>query len=220
MDILTQILDFFLHINAHLADIFAQYGTLTYTILFLIVFCETGLVVMPWLPGDSLLFAAGALTASTGQLDIYVLIALLIAAALTGDNVNYLVGRFLGKKIKAREKIGFFKREYIERTEAYYNQYGGRTVVVARFIPLIRTVAPFVAGAGNMRYARYIGFCIGGAMLWVGGLTTLGYQFGNLEIVKRNFELVILSIVAISLLPIVLQLWKNYRNKTSASAPV
>jgi len=213
MELLTQILDFFLHINAHLAAIFEQYGTLTYSILFLIVFCETGLVVMPWLPGDSLLFAAGALTASTGKLDIYVLIGLLIAAALTGDNVNYLVGRFLGKKIKAREKIGFFKREYIERTEAYYDQYGGRTVIIARFIPLIRTVAPFVAGAGNMHYFRYIGFCVSGAMLWVGGLTTLGYQFGNLEIVQKNFELVILSIAALSLMPIVHQVWKNFRKK-------
>ncbi|EIC31252.1 MULTISPECIES: DedA family protein [Methylomicrobium] len=220
MDILTHVLDFFLHINAHLADIFARYGVLTYTILFLIVFCETGLVVMPWLPGDSLLFAAGALTASTGQLDIYVLIVLLIAAALTGDNVNYVVGRFLGQKIKAREKIGFFKREYIERTEAYYEQYGGRTVIIARFVPLVRTVAPFVAGAGNMCYVRYLGFCIGGAMLWVGGLTMLGYQFGNLEIVQKNFELVILSIVAISLLPIVHQIWKNFRSKTSETASV
>ncbi|WP_374090669.1 DedA family protein [Methylomicrobium lacus] len=218
MELLTQILDFFLHINAHLAAIFEQYGTLTYSILFLIVFCETGLVVMPWLPGDSLLFAAGALTASTGKLDIYVLIGLLIAAALTGDNVNYLVGRFLGKKIKAREKIGFFKREYIERTEAYYEQYGGRTVIIARFIPLIRTMAPFVAGAGNMRYLRYIVFCVTGAMLWVGGLTTLGYQFGNLEIVQKNFELVILSIVAISLLPIVHQAWKSFRKKAVGAA--
>lgn len=220
MEILTQILDFFLHINAHLAGIFAQYGTLTYTILFLIVFCETGLVVMPWLPGDSLLFAAGALTASTGKLDIYVLIMLLIAAALTGDNVNYLVGRFLGKKIKAREKIGFFKREYIERTETYYEQYGGRTVIIARFIPLIRTVAPFVAGAGNMHYVRYIGFCIGGALLWVGGLTTLGYQFGNLEIVQKNFELVILSIVGVSLAPLAHQVWINLRKKATGNVPV
>ncbi len=220
MELLPQILDFFLHINAHLAGIFDEYGTLTYSILFMIVFCETGLVVMPWLPGDSLLFAAGALTASTGKLDIYVLIALLIAAALTGDNVNYLVGRFLGKKIKTRESIGFFKREYIERTEAYYHQYGGRTVIIARFIPLIRTVAPFVAGAGNMRYLRYIGFCIGGAILWVGGLTTLGYQFGNLEIVQKNFELVILSIIAISLLPLLHQVWKNVRKKAVGAASI
>ncbi|MGR9036577.1 MAG: DedA family protein [Gammaproteobacteria bacterium] len=215
MDLLTQILDFFLHINAHLADIFAQYGTLTYAILFLIIFCETGLVVTPWLPGDSLLFAAGALTASTGQLDIALLIPLLIGAALTGDNVNYAVGRFLGARIKARDKIGFVKREYIERTENYYKKYGGRTVIIARFIPLVRTMAPFVAGAGNMRYPRYIMFCITGALLWVGGLTTLGYQFGNLEIVQRNFELVILSIIAVSLMPIVHQVWAGLKLKSA-----
>lgn len=213
MDLLTQLFDFFLHINAHLAEIFAQYGTLTYTILFIIIFCETGLVVMPWLPGDSLLFAAGALTASTGQLDIFFLIALLISAALIGDNVNYVIGRFLGIRIKSREKIGFFKREYIERTEAYYKKYGGRTVIIARFIPLIRTMAPFVAGAGNMHYPRYILFCLTGALLWVGGLTTLGYQFGNLEIVKKNFELVILSIIALSLLPLAHQVWLQLRTK-------
>lgn len=209
MDLFSQFLDFFIHLNTHLADILAHYGTLTYGILFLIIFCETGLVVMPLLPGDSLLFAVGALGASTGQLDIYVLIALLITAALAGDNLNYVVGKFFGSKIKSREKIGFFKREYIDRTETYYDKHGGKTVIIARFIPIIRTIAPFVAGAGNMHYPRYLLFCITGAILWVGGLITLGYQFGNLDIVKRNFELVILSIVVISLLPLVYQFWRN-----------
>ncbi|MGR9088015.1 MAG: DedA family protein [Gammaproteobacteria bacterium] len=213
MDYLALILDFVLHINTHLAAIFAQYGTLTYIILFAIIFCETGLVVMPLLPGDSLLFAAGALTATTGELDVVVLIGLLIAAALMGDNVNYAVGRFLGTRIKTREKIGFFKREYIERTEAYYKTYGGRTVIIARFIPIIRTMAPFVAGAGNMHYSRYIIFCVTGAILWVGGLTSLGYQFGNLEVVKRNFELVILSIIFLSLTPLMHQAWIKLRVK-------
>lgn len=209
MDLFAQIFDFFIHLNTHLAAILAHYGTLTYAILFLIVFCETGLVVMPLLPGDSLLFAVGALGASTGQLDVYLLIALLIGAALAGDNLNYVIGKFFGTKIKSREKIGFFKREYIGHTEAYYDKYGGRTVIIARFIPIIRTIAPFVAGAGNMHYPRYLLFCITGACLWVGGLITLGYQFGNLDIVKRNFELVILSIVAVSLLPLGYQLWRN-----------
>lgn len=216
MDFIAQFLDFFIHLNRHLADILAQYGTLTYGLLFLIIFCETGLVVMPLLPGDSLLFAVGALGASTGKLDVYLLIGLLIGAALLGDNLNYLVGKFFGTKIKAKEKIGFFKREYIENTEAYYDKYGGRTVIIARFIPIIRTIAPFVAGAGNMHYPRYLVFCITGACLWVGGLITLGYQFGNLEIVKRNFELVILSIVAISLLPLIHQLWRNISSKAKA----
>lgn len=213
MDLIAQILDFFIHLNTHLAAILANYGTLTYAILFLIIFCETGLVVMPLLPGDSLLFAVGALGASTGQLDVYVLIALLIAAALMGDNVNYVVGKYFGNKVKSKEKIGFFKREYIANTEAYYDKYGGRTVIIARFIPIIRTIAPFVAGAGNMLYPRYLLFCITGAILWVGGLITLGYQFGNLDIVKRNFELVILSIVAISLLPLAYQFWRNILSK-------
>lgn len=214
MDIIAQILDFFLHLNTHLASILENYGTLTYGILFLIIFCETGLVVMPLLPGDSLLFAVGALSASTGKLDAYLLIPLLIASALMGDNVNYVIGKFFGTKIKTKEKIGFFKREYIDNTEAYYNKYGGRTVIIARFIPIIRTIAPFVAGAGNMQYSRYLLFCISGAILWVGGLITLGYQFGNLDIVKKNFELVILSIVLISLLPIFFQLGRNYLAKT------
>ena len=214
MDIIAQILDFFLHLNTHLASILENYGTLTYGILFLIIFCETGLVVMPLLPGDSLLFAVGALSASTGKLDTFLLIPLLIAAALTGDNVNYVIGKFFGTKIKTKEKIGFFKREYIDNTEAYYDKYGGRTVIIARFIPIIRTIAPFVAGAGNMQYPRYLLFCISGAILWVGGLITLGYQFGNLDIVKNNFELVILSIVLISLLPIFFQLGRNYLAKT------
>jgi membrane-associated protein len=213
MDLLAQLLDFFIHLNTHLADILAHYGTLTYAILFLIIFCETGLVVMPLLPGDSLLFAAGALLASTGKLDVFVLIALLIVAALMGDNLNYIVGKFLGNKIKAKEKIGFFKREYINQTEAYYQKHGGKTVIIARFIPIIRTIAPFVAGAGNMRYPRYLLFCITGAVLWVGGLITLGFQFGNLDIVKRNFELVILSIIAVSLLPLFIQLSRNYLTK-------
>lgn len=217
MEILAQILDFFIHLNTHLADILAHYGTATYIILFLIIFCETGLVVMPLLPGDSLLFAVGALGASTGQLDVYILIMLLITAALAGDNLNYAVGKFFGTKIKSREKIGFFKREYIENTESYYDKYGGRTVIIARFIPIIRTIAPFVAGAGNMHYSRYLLYCVMGACLWVGGLITLGYQFGNLDIVKRNFELVILSIVIVSLLPVIHQAYSTLIRKSNKS---
>jgi len=215
MDLLAQVLDFFIHLNTHLAAILTQYGTLTYAILFLIIFCETGLVIMPILPGDSLLFAVGALAASTGQLNAMLLVVLLIGAALAGDNLNYLVGKYFGKEIKAREKIGFFKREYIDSTEGYYEKHGGKTVIIARFIPIIRTMAPFVAGAGNMHYPRYLLFCITGACLWVGGLITLGYQFGNLEIVQKNFELVILSIVLISFLPVLHQLWQGFRKQTA-----
>ncbi len=212
METLHAVIDILLHLNVHLAAILAEYGTLTYILLFAIIFCETGLIVFPFLPGDSLLFATGALVASTGQLDIAILIPLLITAALFGDNVNYLVGKFLGKQIKERQRIGFFKHEYITQTESYYANYGGRTVIIARFIPLIRTIAPFVAGAGNMHYPRYILFCIVGATLWVAGLTGLGYLFGNLAIVKKNFEIVILAIVAVSFLPIVHQFWKTKKS--------
>ena len=209
MEILTQIIDFFLHLDKHLADIISQYGTLTYLILFLIIFTETGLVVMPLLPGDSLLFAAGALAAKpeTG-LNVWIIIPLLIVAALLGDNVNYFVGRFLGTEIKKRERILFFKREYLEKTEEFYAKHGGKTVIMARFIPIVRTIAPFVAGAGSMNYSRYIGFCIAGALLWVPSLTLLGYLFGNIPIIKNNFEIVILGIIALSVLPMLWQFVK------------
>ncbi len=200
--------DFFLHLDKHLADLLTNYGTLTYAILFLIVFVETGLVVMPLLPGDSLLFAAGALAAATGKLELIILIPLLITAALLGDNVNYFIGKFFSKQIKSRERILFFKREYLEQTEAYYEKYGGQTIIMARFVPIVRTIAPFVAGAGSMQYSKYITFCIAGAVLWVAGISTIGYWFGNIEFVKKNFELVVLGIIFFSVLPIVWQMVK------------
>ena len=208
MEFLAQVVDFFLHLDKHLADIITEYGTLTYLILFLIVFTETGLVVMPLLPGDSLLFATGALAASTGALNPWIVIPLLIVAALLGDNVNYFVGKFLGSTIKKRERILFFKREYLEQTEAFYEKHGGKTVIMARFIPIVRTIAPFVAGAGSMTYSRYILFCVVGALLWVPTLTMLGFFFGNLPIVKKNFELVIFGIIGLSVLPMVWQFVK------------
>ncbi len=210
MEVISQILDFFLHLDKHLFDIIEEYGTLTYLILFLIVFAETGLVFMPLLPGDSLLFAAGALAASTGALNVWLIILLLIAAALLGDNVNYFVGKFLGTQIKQRERVLFLKREYLERTEAFYAKHGGKTVIMARFIPIIRTVAPFVAGAGSMEYGKYIGYCIAGALLWVPTLTLLGYFFGNITFVKENFELVIFGIIGLSIVPI---LWGFVKSK-------
>lgn len=209
MELIKFALDFFLHLDKHLADLLIQYGTLTYGILFLIIFVETGLIVMPLLPGDSLLFAAGALAAATGQLDITIIIPLLILAALLGDNVNYFVGKFFSKQIKSRERILFFKREYIEETEAFYKKHGGKTVIMARFVPIVRTVAPFVAGAGSMSYSKYITFCVTGAILWVAGITILGYQFGQVEFVKKNFEFVVLGIIGVSVLPIVWQVVKS-----------
>jgi len=209
MELIKFALDFFLHLDKHLADLLTQYGTLTYGILFLIIFVETGLIVMPLLPGDSLLFAAGALASATGKLDIAIIIPLLILAALMGDNVNYFVGKFFSKQIKSRERILFFKRQYIEETEAFYEKHGGKTVIMARFVPIVRTIAPFVAGAGSMSYSKYITFCITGAILWVAGITILGYQFGQVEFVKKNFEFVVLGIIGVSVLPIVWQVVKS-----------
>ncbi len=207
-------IDFILHINDHLSSLLMQYGTYIYIILFLIVFVETGLIVMPLLPGDSLLFAAGALAASTGQLNIWIIIPLLILAALLGDNVNYFVGKYLSSYIKSKERILFFKREYIEQTEAFYEKHGGKTVIMARFVPIIRTIAPFVAGAGSMTYTKYITFCIGGAVLWVTSMTMLGYFFGNIDFVKKNFEIVILGIIALSVMPMIIGFLKAKYSKS------
>ena len=187
MELLHTIIDIFLHLDRHLEDILTNYGTLTYAILFLIIFVETGLIVMPLLPGDSLLFAAGALAASTGKIDIAIIIPLLITAALLGDNVNYFIGKFFSAQIKSRNRILFFKREYITQTEAFYEKHGGKTIIMARFVPIVRTIAPFVAGAGNMPYKRYITFCVLGAVLWVVGITLMGDAFGNIPVVKNNF---------------------------------
>jgi membrane-associated protein len=218
MEFLTQFIDFFLHLDKHLFNIVEEYGTLTYVILFLIVFTETGLVIMPLLPGDSLLFAAGAIAANeTTGLNVWLIIIILIIAALMGDNVNYFIGKTFGGQIKKREKILFLKREYLEKTEAFYEKHGGSTVIMARFIPIVRTVAPFVAGAGSMNYSRYIIFCIVGALLWVPTLTLLGYFFGNMEIVKKNFELVIFGIIGISILPMIFSYLKSRFAKPSAA---
>ena len=202
MEIIEQGLHILMHLNDHLKTWIAEYGVWIYGIMFLIVFVETGLVVMPLLPGDSLLFAAGALAASEGSLNIFILIPLLIVAALLGDNLNYFVGHKLGELIKSKKKILFLKREHIEKTEKYYEKYGGKTVIIARFIPIVRTVAPFVAGAGSMKYKNYIINCVLGAILWVAGVTTLGYLCGNIEFVQKHFEIVIFGIIGVSVLPV------------------
>ncbi len=202
MEIFQTLFDFILHIDKHLADIFTNYKELSYLILCLIIFVETGLVVMPFLPGDSLLFAAGALIAATGTLNIYVLIPLLIIAALLGDNTNYFIGKYFGDKVLQIKWLSrFVKPEYIKNTESYFEKHGPKTVVIARFIPIVRTVAPFVAGVGEMRYRIFLAYSIGGAFLWVISITFLGYFFGNFPIVKNNFELVVFGIIGISVLP-------------------
>jgi membrane-associated protein len=204
MELIHFIIDFLKDPLAVLQQFLAEYDKLTYALLFLVVFVETGFIIMPLLPGDSLLFAVGLLAATTGQLDVTIVIPLLIVAALLGDNVNYYVGSKFGNYIKSRDKILFLKREYIEKTEEFYAKHGGVAVILARFMPIIRTVAPFVAGAGSMKYPRYILFCIVGAITWVGSITLLGYFLGSNEWVKANFEKVVLGIIFISILPMII----------------
>ncbi len=202
MELLAQFIDIVLHLDKHLALLVADYGLWIYAILFAIVFCETGLVVTPFLPGDSLLFVAGAL-AATGGMAIEVLIAVLLTAAVLGDNVNYAIGRWVGSHILHwGERSRFFNRAAYEKTHAFYERYGPLTMTMARFIPLVRTFAPFVAGVARMTYPRYFAFDFLGAVLWVFSLTLAGYWFGNLPAVKNNLSLVILAIVAVSVLPI------------------
>lgn len=218
IDFFYAIFDFVLHIDRHLADIFTNYQELSYGILFLIVFVETGLVIMPLLPGDSLLFAAGALIASTGTLNIFILIPLLILAAVMGDNTNYFVGKYFGNRVLDVKWVSkIVKPEYITRVEKYFEKYGARTIVMARFIPIVRTMTPFVAGVGEMKYMTFLTYGIGGAALWVGGVSALGYFFGNLAIVQENFELVIFAIIGISVLPMVFEFIKVRKEKKATS---
>lgn len=205
------LIDFILHIDKHLESFISSYGTLVYVVLFLIVFCETGLVVTPFLPGDSLLFAAGALAANpANNLSVWLIIGLLITAALLGDNANYFIGKFLALKGDGAKLFGIFtiKHEYLVKTHSFYEKHGARTIILARFVPIVRTFAPFVAGIGSMTYRKYITYCIAGAVLWVGLLTFTGYAFGNIPWVKNNFELVVIGIILLSLLPIAIELIK------------
>jgi membrane-associated protein len=207
-----EIIYFLLHLLkdplATLQDFLAHYDMLTYAILASIIFVETGLILMPLLPGDSLLFAVGLLASSTGKLDIQIIIPLLIGAALLGDNVNHFVGKYFSNFVKSREKILFFKREYIAQTEEFYENHGGKAVIMARFVPIIRTISPFVAGAGSMRYSKYIIFCIIGATLWVTSITLTGYFLGSNDWVKHNFEKIVLGIVLVSFMPLIWQFAK------------
>jgi len=210
------ILDFIFHIDQHLESFISQYGLLIYLILFLIIFCETGLVITPLLPGDSLLFAAGAIAANPAyDLKVGYIIPLLIVAVLLGDNTNYFIGKFLAKKGAGAKLFGVFtiKQDYIDRTHAFYEKYGPRTIIMARFVPIVRTFAPFVAGIGSMTYRKYIRYCIAGAILWVVSATLAGYFFGALPWVKANFELVVVGIIFISLLPMVFTYVKHRRGK-------
>jgi len=206
MEALKEILGFFLHVDKHLLEVVQQYGSWTYAILFAIVFLETGLVVTPFLPGDSLLFAAGAL-AGAGALDVRIIIVLLIIAAITGDSLNYAIGRHVGPRV-FREGSRFFRQEYLDRTHEFYERHGGKTIVLARFVPIVRTFAPFVAGVGRMNYARFFAYNVGGGVLWVCLFGLLGYFFGGLPVVKENFSIAVLVIIFLSLTPMVVEVVK------------
>ena len=204
LDLLTQLIDFIRHLDVHLENIMREYELMTYLILALIIFCETGLVVTPILPGDSLLFAAGALIAKTGILNVWLLIPLLFCAAILGDNTNYFFGKYLGDKVFTKD-YWFLKRKYIDQTHEFYEKHGGRTLIIARFVPIVRTFAPFVAGVGKMEYRKFISFCVAGGILWVSLLTLAGYFFGQIPVVKNNFEVVVIGIICFSVLPILIE---------------
>ena len=200
MEILGAAGEIAVHLDTHLAQFVAEHGAWVYALLFTIIFIETGLVVWPFLPGDSLLFVTGAIAAA-GGMDIATVMAVLVAAALSGDNVNYGIGRWIGPRIFQYEKSRWFNPAHLKRAHAFYERHGGKTIILARFLPIVRTYVPFVAGIGAMPYARYIGFCVAGALLWVGSLCTVGYFFGNLPVVKNNLSTVIVLIVLVSITP-------------------
>lgn len=213
MELIKDLASFILHIDSHLADLIARYGTWTYAILALIVFCETGLVITPLLPGDSLLFAAGTF-AALGSLDPVVLNVLLFSAVIAGDNVNYWIGRWIGPRAFSGE-IRFFRKEYLDRTSAFFARHGGKTVILARFIPIVRTFTPFVAGIGAMTYPRFLAYSLAGGALWVTFFIWAGYLFGNLPFVRENFSLVVLAIILLSVLPIVIGVLKERRRQVA-----
>ena len=214
MELLSDLFSFFLHLDRHLAELAGQFGHWLYGILFLIVFCETGLVVTPFLPGDSLLFASGAL-AAVGSLNIHALFLLLTVAAILGDTVNYAAGHYFGEKVFSSD-ARVLKQEYLDRTHAFFERHGGKTIVIARFVPIIRTFAPFVAGAGRITYRHFLFYNVTGAIAWTASFLYGGYFFGNLPFVKQNFSLVILAIIILSLMPGVVEYWRHRRAAAKA----
>ncbi len=209
MDLLAAFIDIVLHLDVHLLKLTAEYGVWIYAILFLIIFCETGLVITPFLPGDSLLFVAGALC-GMGALQLEWLVPLLIVAAFSGDNTNYWIGRLVGMKLLKRTN-GLIKREHIDKTHAFYEKHGGKTIIFARFLPIVRTFAPFVAGVGLMRYRLFMLYSALGSVAWIGGLSVAGYLFGNIPLVKDNLTVIILGIIVLSILPALLELTRQRR---------
>jgi membrane-associated protein len=212
MEFLKGVVDFVLHLDTHLNAIIQSYGFLTHFLLFLVIFCETGLVVTPFLPGDSLIFAAGTFAAA-GSLKIGWLFGLLAVAAILGDTANYWIGKIIGPKVFQKENSRIFKKQYLDRTHAFYEKYGAETIIIARFVPIVRTFAPFVAGIGRMTYAKFLSYNVIGGVLWVALFSFGGYFFGNLPFVKKNFSLVIFAIIGISLLPMVYEVLKHRKAK-------
>lgn len=210
MGLIGNFISVVMHLDRHLSLIIQQYGRATYIILPLIIFCETGLVVTPFLPGDSLLFAAGTF-AALGSLNIFLLYGLLVLAAMTGNTTNYWIGYLAGPKVFHREDVRFLNRKHLERTHRFYEKYGGKTIIIARFIPVVRTFAPFVAGIGRMTYARFISYDVFGGTAWVSLCVFAGYFFGNIPVVKRNFSLVILAIIVISVMPAIVEFMRHSR---------
>jgi membrane-associated protein len=210
MDLVWSLVDVLLHLDRHLSEIIQHYGLWTYLILFLIVFCETGLVVTPFLPGDSLLFAVGTF-AAIGALDLWLTMLLLAMAAILGDSVNYAIGARLGPRVFRREGVRFLNRKHLDRTHEFYERYGAKTIVIARFVPIVRTFAPFVAGIGRMSYPRFLFYNVAGALLWIVSLVVGGYLFGNIPVVRRNFSLVVFAIIGLSVLPAIIEVWRQRR---------
>ena len=206
------LVNFILHICDHLQELVNNYGNWIYAILFAIVFCETGLVVLPFLPGDSMLFAAGTI-AAVGDMNIFVLIGLLIVAAVLGDFVNFEIGKHFGQKLFSNPNSKIFKQSYLQKTHDYYERYGGRTIIIARFIPIVRTFAPFVGGMGNMNYAQFARYNIVGAVLWVVSFTTLGYFFGQLPFVKEHFSWIMIAIIVFSVVPMIVEIIRHRKDK-------
>jgi membrane-associated protein len=215
MELITWLIDVFLHLDRYLDVIIKYFGVWTYLIVFLVIFCETGLVVTPFLPGDSFLFALGTI-AALGSLELGLLMLVLTVAAITGDSVNYSIGKFFGPRVFHQPDGRFLKREYLDKTHKFYEKHGGKTILLARFIPIIRTFAPFVAGIGSMHYGRFLLYNISGGVAWVASFSLGGYFFGNMPLVKNNFTLVILAIIVISVLPGIIEFFRQRR--TSAAA--
>ncbi|HDL8052597.1 TPA: DedA family protein [Yersinia enterocolitica] len=212
MEFIRFVIDFILHIDVHLAELVAQYGVWVYGILFLILFCETGLVITPFLPGDSLLFVAGALASlPSNDINVHIMVALMVTAAILGDAINYTIGRVFGEKLFSNPDSKIFRRSYLDKTHQFYEKHGGKAIILARFVPIIRTFAPFVAGMGKMSYRHFAAYNVIGALVWVLLFTYAGYWFGNMPFVQDNLKLLIVAIIVVSILPGVFEVWRHRR---------